>query len=108
MAIGPESRNNLTVVIKVLDSGSGLPLKPPYLDLRPRVTGFSADDSYHTVTDGQSWANIALDRLGDAKSWWAIADLSGVVDPFTELETNVLLRCPSTYRYLFRILEGKK
>ena len=99
------SRNQLTAVVTIVDPVTGEPIAPSYLDLRPRVTDFDPGDRFITVDQASTWANIALANLGDARHWWAIADLSNVVDPFEELTEGVTLRVPSHGRMIFSILE---
>jgi hypothetical protein len=106
MAIPKNSRLELVTVIELVDEVSGELTQPAYLDLRQRVTKVDPTDSFHTVTDGDSWGTLGLRRLLDARAWWVVADLSDVIDPFTELEVGSSLRVPSVGRYLFDILPG--
>lgn len=108
MAIGNTSRNLLTDVVEVRSPVTGKLVRNPFVDLRQRVTEKAEDDRailYDTV-DG--WAGLAARFLGDAKAWWVIADLSGVVDPFQELTEAKQLRCPSLSRYLMEILPSDR
>lgn len=103
MSIGQDSRNNLTKIVAVVDPTTGYLTKPAFLDLRPRVTETADDDILITTDASQQWPHIGLKYLGNARGWWAIADLSNVVDPFVDLEPGVTLRVPSLQRYLFRM-----
>lgn len=106
MAIPQNSRLELTDIISVVDPVTGDLTQPPYMDLRQRVTKVDPTDSFVTVTDGKSWANIGQEKLLDARAWWVVADLSDVIDPFTELVAGQNMRAPSPERYLFDILPG--
>lgn len=108
MAVLPGSRNQLTDVITIVDPVTGVTTQPPYLDIRPRVTTTAVDDRLVIPDDSNSeWSNLGFTVLDDAKAWWAIADLSNVVDPFDDIATAVsnslMLRSPSVTRYLFNI-----
>lgn len=102
--IGPNSRNLLTDVVQVIDPVSQRLTKPPFVDLRQRITSKANDDQFITVDDTMSWGNIGLTKLTDARFYWVVADLSNVVDPFSELQPGVQLRGPSIQRLLFDIL----
>lgn len=101
--INSGSRNLLTSVVQVIDPVTGKLARPEFVDIRPRVSTYAPDDKFITVSRGMRWANLGLTRLGNARAWWAIADLSNVVDPFAELQTGRVLRSPSVPRYLFQI-----
>lgn len=106
MAIPLNSRLELTYVVSVVDPVTGNDVQPPFMDLRRRVTATDPTDRFVTATDGSSWGTIGLSFLLDARAWWAVADLSDVIDPFTELTPGVSYRCPSQSRYLFEIVAG--
>ena len=102
--IPANSRNTLTDVVQVTDPISGQLTQPEFVDLRSRVTSTGVDDRFVVVSSAMNWANIALSQLGDARHWWVIADLTGVVDPFNELNPGTVVRVPSVSRLLFSIL----
>ena len=104
MPVLPNSRNLLTTVVQVVDPVTGKLSQPEFLDYRKRVQQFASDDRFVVVDGAMSWASLALGTLGDARFWWAIAVLSNVVDPFTELQPGVRTRGPSPQRLLFDIL----
>jgi hypothetical protein len=107
MTIVANSRNLLTDVVQVTDA-FGVLVRPPFVDLRERVTVFAPDDRFITINSALAWGGTGLVYLGNALFWWVIADLSDVVDPFTELQqllqNGEQLRCPSSNRLLFSIL----
>ena len=104
MSIGPNSRYTLTEVVQVIDPLTGQLARPEFQDLRQRVTEFAADDRFVTVDGSMRWDVMGSQKMGDAGAYWVIADLSGVIDPFTELNVGVRMRLPSVQRYLFQIL----
>jgi hypothetical protein len=104
MPVLPNSRNLLTDVIQPIDPVSGEPSSPAFIDLRQRVTTFAPDDQFYTVQNADTWGYIGLQLLGDARNWWAVADLSGIVDPFAELVVGAQLRSPSITRFTFVIM----
>lgn len=105
--ISSNSRNRLTVVVEQVNA-AGRQVKPPFVDIRTRVDKTAADDTFITVRSSSSWARHALRQLGDARHWWVIADVSGVVDPFAELERGGKLRVPTIGRLLFDIISPDK
>ena len=107
MTILEDSRNSFTSTITQVDQVTGLEKQPTYLDIRERITALSPDDRYFQVAEGHTWGLIGLSFLLDARAWWALADLSNVIDPFTELVPGAILRVPSQDRYMFRILSGE-
>jgi hypothetical protein len=102
--IHSKSRLTLTEFVEFVDSTSGKMIRPSYPDIRDRVTNVSDDDSLVTADGSRRWPHYGLAGLGDARDWWVIADLSGVVDPFEDLVPGVELRIPSVARYTFRIM----
>jgi len=106
MSIGTYSMYRLTDVLQIVD-GRGRAMQPPFIDLRPRVE--EEDGTDHFITIGSKWLTwglLGLKHLTHADYWWVIADLSGVIDPFEELEVDAVLRCPSQSRFMFTILPG--
>jgi hypothetical protein len=63
--------------------------------MRPAIQQ-SSSDRVITVTqaDENRLDRIAFKALQDSRYWWAIALLSDVVDPLTEITTGKLLRVP--------------
>lgn len=113
MTVSANSRNFLTTIVQIVDPITGEAVKPAYLDIRQRVTATANDDRFIVPTDAfNEWSNLGLNYLRDASAWWIIADLSGVVDAFGDLENAVAssskLRAPSVQRYLFRILTPQR
>ena len=106
MAVKINSRNTLTEVVELLDAATQAKLEPTHVDLRQRVTETGPDDQLITVTATQSWPGLGLTHLDDPTAWWVIADLSDIIDPFTELVPGRELRAPSTHRFYFKILGG--
>lgn len=104
MSIWKNSRNTLTEVVDVVEPVFGKPTKPAFLDLRPRVTVKFPEDRFITSDASRGWAHYADARLGDARHWWVIADMTNVVDPFEELVPGKQLRVPSVSRFLFDIM----
>lgn len=104
MAFSNTSRYLLTDVVEVRNPFTNKLTEKPFVDLLDRVTTTAFDDQgilYDTVDD---WAGVAFRYLGDAKAWWVIADLSDVIDPFSELEEGKQLRAPSLSRYQLSVL----
>jgi|FreactcultureFD7_1027221.scaffolds.fasta_scaffold08475_2 hypothetical protein len=98
------SRNLLTDVVQPVDA-TGKSTALAFVDIRTRVTSYASDDQFVNVDDTMTWGNLGVKLLGDATFWWAIADLSGTVDPFTELVPGTtVLRAPTIQRLLFNIL----
>ena len=104
MPILQNSRNLLTVVVRVVSPVTGELTQPEFVDLRKRVETTASDDSFVTVKGSMTWSNLGLAKLGDARHWWIGADLSNVVDPFNDIIPGTQLRFPSQGRFLFRIL----
>lgn len=103
MAVLLNSRNSLTDVIQPVNL-QNIPAAPAYLDLRDRVISKASDDQFITVGAMQPWPLIARTVIGDPTQWWVIADLSNVVDPFTELGVGDQIRSPSAARLFLSIL----
>jgi hypothetical protein len=102
--IHDQSRLRLVSTIYVTSPITGRQSKPTYVDIRQRVTEFAQDDRIATIDSAHHWSHYGLQYLGDARNWWIIADLSNVVDPFTELTVGDNVRIPSLQRYLFQVL----
>jgi hypothetical protein len=97
----------LSPVVEVLNPVTMELARPAYVDIRPRVVADAEDDRFILVDGSMHWSHLGLKYLGDARNWWAIADLSGVVDPFTELEVGRTVKVPSIRRFLFDIMAGR-
>lgn len=83
---------------------TGLPIGPAYLDLRDRVPRDFSDDQEVIVQDHvKSPANMATLTMNDPRMWWAIHDVSDVVDPF-EVTTGDRLYVPARERVEFEYL----
>ena len=81
-----DSRYLRSTVIRVVGPGGRL-LKPQWLDFSTRITNtLYYDNQYVTVDSSSSWAHLGLRYLQDARAWWAIAEFSDILDPFTDLE----------------------
>ena len=104
MPVVENSRSLLTEVVEVRDPVSGRLTRPRFVDLRERQTNFSSTDRVIEGVDGQSWAQMSLANLLDARFWWLIADMSYVVDPFEELQPGERYRCPTLGRAEFELL----
>lgn len=91
-----DSRYLRSAVVRITGVGGRL-LKPQWLDFSRRVE-FTAylDNQYVTVDSTSSWANLGWRYLQDARSWWAIAEFSGIIDPFEDLEEMANSDAPST------------
>jgi hypothetical protein len=88
MSINGKSRfNYATRVLKV--DVTGALVEPERFDIRPTLvrTNFSDNREYIPV-DGDNWSRIAWRLLGNGRYYWVIADFSGVIDPFAELEVR--------------------
>jgi hypothetical protein len=83
--------------------------QPDFSDLRPPLeTTGASDDAFIQVTRTDGWAGLGLRYLDDARAWWAIAELSGILDPFEEFSEGDVLVSPSRSRFYFSLLEGAK
>ena len=59
----------------------------------------------YVVREGDSWSNIAARLLkGRGDLWWILAELNGVLDPFTELTVGRTLKVPSWDAVMFNLL----
>jgi len=82
--IGLNSRYNYANVVRVVnDTGQ---IEPDHLDIRPRLTRkVFIDNEAYSIADRDTLSNISWRKLGTGKLYWVIADLSDVVDAFTDL-----------------------
>jgi hypothetical protein len=106
MALLAGSRYLLTQVVEQRARLTGKPVRPPFLDFRPRVTRLAPDDVVFIPDVSMGWANLGVSHLRDAGAWWAIADINGIIDPFEELIPGNRYRSPSLTRYQFNIRPG--
>jgi len=106
MAIRTGSRLLQTVVVQPRDGLTGEPNAPAFVDIRPQIRDFALDDRLIHYDNFGEWSNLGLKYLLGAEYWWAIADLSGVVDPFNELTQDAKLRAPTVERFQFDMLPG--
>lgn len=89
MSVGRNSRNNYTAIIRVVNS-EGESVEPDHLDIRPRLRlARAADDMVVIPSADDNWSRIAWRTLGDGRMWWIIADMSGVIDPLSELQRPI-------------------
>jgi nucleoid-associated protein YgaU len=104
VAVFDGSRYARAVRIEVVAPDGSL-AQPPYLDVLPRLrTTTFPDNRVVDVTDADWWHTLAFRFLGDARAWWAIAELSGVVDPFAEIDSGQVVTIPSQNTYHFTLL----
>lgn len=103
MSIKTDSRNELTIPITPVSAITGLPVGPTYLDLRDRIPADQTDRVVELRDHQRSPAVLATQALNDPRLWWAIADVSAVVDPF-DLNLGDRLRVPNQDRLVFSIL----
>lgn len=108
MALSRNSMYLATEIIEPRSSATGKLVKRPFVDLRQRVSEESSDDSIVLYDTVDHWAGLGLTYLDDANAWWAIADLSGIIDPFGELVEAAQLRVPSALRYQLEIVPSAR
>jgi hypothetical protein len=108
MALSSTSRYLTTEVIEYRNVITGNLVKPAFVDLRPRFTQRAPDDRAVLYDMVESWAGLGLKYLMDANAWWVIADMSGVMDPFTELVEAKQLKVPSITRFQLNILPSDR
>lgn len=100
MAAPKNSRYNYAELVVTRDANGNL-LEPLHYGIRPGLVRINYPDSTaFSPPLGTNWCRIAWSTLGDSFAWWAIADYSMVVDPFTELEPRV------TYTYVAQLEAG--
>jgi len=90
MTISRDSRFVSALPAVVPIDASGDAIENVRLDLpypRPVITAERRPDvTQYTVRGGDTWHTLGLRFMhGQAQYWWAIAEFSGVIDPFTEL-----------------------
>lgn len=106
MSVASISRNSLAPIIEVRDDHGNV-LVPARVDIREAVDESRLSDIREfTYVQGGNWGNVGFTQLGDARHWWVIAELSGVLDPFTALSAGVKLRTPSPETLFLEILKG--
>lgn len=109
MSITDQSRYNNTVVIKVINDLNE-PTENEHIDLpydRSLVVSTEKliDLHEYKAKDGDSWSNVAARFFrGRSDLWWVIAEFSGVIDPFLELNTGAVLKIPQFSTVVFQIL----
>lgn len=103
MSVKNDSRNELTEVITTVSAITELPTGPSYLDLRDRILTDPSDRTVEIRDHQKSPAVLATQSLNDPRLWWAIMDVSAVVDPF-EVKIGDRLRVPNQDRLVFNVL----
>ena len=101
--IAKDSRYLLTEVVQVTSPSTGELSRPAFLAPRSRVTSVGDDDRFALIPEAKRWGNVGRDSLGSASHWWVVADMSRVVDPFTQLHDREV-RIPSQTRFYFDII----
>ena len=92
MSVGRDSRfANVTQLVLVDSAGNAV--ENARIDLpypRPNVSAQKLPDiTTYTVRGDDSWQTLAQRFFrGRSDLWWAIAEFSGVVDPYTELNAG--------------------
>ena len=105
MSIKRDSRNTMTSSIQIVSGVTGLPTSPAYLDLRERAPrDMTSDQPVELLAHVMSPANLATITLNDPRLYWAIMDVSNVIDPF-ELQVGDQLLVPQLDRLLFQVLD---
>lgn len=99
------SRINRTFIIHYTDLIGNL-LRSPYIDLIYRLEKeqYSGNLFLYQVRIGDNWFNAARKLLKNSKLWWIMADLSDVVDPFTEFIPGLNLYVPNMKSLMLDIL----
>lgn len=108
-----DSRYLRATAMKVTGPGGDL-LQPVWFDFYPKpLTTVYPDNNYVTADTSFSWAHLGMTYLQDARAWWAIAEFSGVLDPFEELGDDVpvgkppvVLTVPSPSTFYFNVSGG--
>lgn len=118
MTIRVDSRFHFTSLVEIVD-GNDQPVENVRIVMpypRPRITTEFSPDlvSYHVRT-GDSVRSLAARFLGRSDLWWAIAEFSGVIDPFTETQPGATtpraggaLRIPSLDLVMFDLLRFER
>lgn len=100
------SRNTLAAVIEIVDD-QGNVVVPARIDIREGINSSKLSDLKQTnAKQGDTWGLLGLNLLGDARHWWVIAELSGVLDPYEELIPGLQLQYPSPQTLFGQILTG--
>jgi hypothetical protein len=108
MSLKDGSRYLMTQIVQVVDPATGQLLQPAFVDLRERVSSVASDDKFFVPDASMGWAQVGISYLKDARAWWVVADLSEVIDPFTELLVNQKYRVPTLSRYYMDIAPGQR
>lgn len=104
MSITNTSRFRRCKVVVSLDA-RGNPIEPPFVDIEPSIEIKNNSDSQEIVCEaGDTWGVLGFQFLRDPTAWWAIAEYSGIIDPFTELEPGTILTTPSPTTYHLNIM----
>ena len=87
----------------------GLYLMPPYVDLLYPLESkdYTGSLFLYNAKVGDEWHKLAYRFFKNGSLWWVIADLSNIVDPFSELIPGKELFIPSNSALLFDILDFK-
>lgn len=59
------------------------------------VVNHSSSDIIHVVKEGETLQNIAFRYWKDSSKWYIIAEANNIMNPFTELVTNMHLKIPA-------------
>lgn len=89
--IESDSRSNYAPIVEIRDEAGQL-LQPAFIGVRPRFRRSVSKDNYEVAANGSEWHKLGWRFLGHSKHWWAIADISGVVDPFTAFRQRTLTK----------------
>jgi hypothetical protein len=94
------------VEMRVVDA-AGRVTQSPWLDLIEPLDVDSVEERrYVLVEAGDTWASIGKFALGQATNWKVVAEMSGVVDPFTELVTGDTLTTPTLQSFFFDVVSS--
>lgn len=104
-----DSRYLRSAVVRITGAGGRL-LQPQWLDFSRRIEFTAYLDNRYVTTDSTfSWAHLGWKYLQDARAWWAIAEFSGVLDPFETFddpepgEAPLVLTVPSHVTFAFNV-----
>lgn len=95
--IGPDSRYAACVLY--VDGDVEFLGTRPSFDTSPR-----ADDTFHTVVEGDRVDLIAFRYCGSAGLWWVVCDYNNIFFPL-KLEPGSVLRLPSVEHVQMHILD---
>lgn len=103
--IGQFSRINRTSIINYRNFTGSL-LRAPFIDLIYRIdrVQYSGNLYVYFLRAGDTWYNIANKLFKNSKLWWVLADLSDVVDPFTEFFPGDSIFVPNKKVLMFDML----